>query len=443
MKKFIVLGGLLGVLPAWANICGTDYQNFNPTTNGLDFVTVQSSETLKPCIVNAGLFFNYAVNSLTYSQTLNANFPKGQKRKDRILGADLSVGIGLTERWDVGLSVPFMLNQTVQDDYYVSSFDQNGATEIKANTKYHFLGDERGGLAGIFSVNKNLIEDNPFSGKSPGLTLNFELAADTTFAQNWALGFNVGYRKRNPGDPIAGVPFLPMGDQYTSSVAGSYLFAAIDTKMILELYGSQSAKRIDQDTDRGLNSLEALAGLKHDFNQNVAMHIGTTRQIDAALGGAEWRFYTGINWAMGPICKQTTVIESAAPVIPAVNENVKVGSSGPEVFKLDVELAFKFNSEKIETQNEQSLDLAFTRIVEGGYRRIQVEGHTDSTGVETYNQYLSEKRATTIREYLMVKFKVPPNLIEAVGYGSSMAIADNGNYQGRRKNRRVELKIWR
>ncbi len=444
MRKLLILAGLLGATPAWANICGTDYQNFNPTTNGLDFVTVQSSETLKPCIINAGLFFNYAVNSLTYSKTLNANFPSGQKRKDRILGADLSVGVGLTDRWDIGFSVPFMLSQTVQDDYYVSSFDQNGATEIKANTKYHFLGDERHGLAGIFSVNQNLIQDNPFSGKNPGLTLNFELAADTTFAENWAVGLNVGYRKRNPGEPLTGVPFAPMGDQYTSSIAGSYLFASVDTKMILELYGSQSAKHIDQDTDRGLNSLEALAGLKHDFNQNVAVHIGTTRQIDAALGGAEWRVYTGVNWAIGPICKKTPVLEPSTPPVPISGQGVKVPTQAePEIFKLDVELVFKFNSEKIETQNEEALGAAFKTIVDGGYHQIQVEGHTDSTGAEVYNLKLSEKRATSIREFLIEKFKVSPTSIQAVGFGSTKSIADNGNYQGRRKNRRVELKIWR
>lgn len=448
MKHGLFLLPLLFAAPAFANICGTDYQNFNPTTNGLDFVTVQSSETLKPCIINAGLFLNYASNSLTYTETLNANYPKGQKRKDKIFGADLSVGVGLTDRWDIGLSVPFVLSQSVQDDYYVSSFDETGATEVKASTKYHLLGDERGGLALLVSLNKNLIEDNPFAGKDPGLTWNFELAADTTFAEKWALGLNVGYRDRNPGEPLANVPFIPMEDQYIYSIAGSYLFSSIDTKLILELYGSQAAKHVDQDTDRSLNSLEALAGIKHDLNQNVALHFGTTRQIDASLGGAEWRVYTGLNWAIGPVCKQSPVIEQVPPPsAPAPTSATEASApsapaAGPEVFKLDVELIFKFNSEKIEPDYAQALDSSFQKIVEKKFQRIQVEGHTDSTGIEVYNQYLSEKRAQAIRDYLVEKFKVTATSVEAVGYGSNHPIADNGNYQGRRKNRRVELKIW-
>src|SRR3954468_22587783 len=123
LHHVLLAAGLLSSA-ANANVCGTDYQIFNPTTNGLDFVTVQSSETLSPCVINSGLFFNYASNSLAYSSVLNSNY--GQKRNDRTLGMDLSLGTGITSRWDVGVNVPFILNQEVKDDYYVSSFGHNG-----------------------------------------------------------------------------------------------------------------------------------------------------------------------------------------------------------------------------------------------------------------------------------------------------------------------------
>ena len=54
---------------ALANVIGPDAQNFNPITSGLDFVTVQSSETLKPGIFNFGTFLNYAVNFLDSTST--------------------------------------------------------------------------------------------------------------------------------------------------------------------------------------------------------------------------------------------------------------------------------------------------------------------------------------------------------------------------------------
>ncbi len=425
---------LLGGAQAQANICGTDYQNFNPTTNGLDFVTVQSSETLKPCIVNMGLFLNYAENSLTYSESLNANFTKGQKRQDQIVGADLSLGFGLTEKWDIGFNVPVVLSQTVQDDHYVASFDEAGITEFKVNSKYRLWGDESGGVAAVFSVNQNLIQNNPFSGRDPGPTWNYELAADTVIASNWAVALNLGYRDRNPGSAIPNVPFVPMKDQWIYSLAGSYLFSQYDSKLILEIYGSRPAQSVDQDTDRGLSALEALAGVKHDYNQNTALHFGMTKQMDSSLGGAEWRAYAGVNWAIGPLCNSEVVL--SVPGSSAQESQI-------EIYKLDVELLFGFN---VETPDEKALALIdgfLQEILAKGFQKITIAGHTDSVGVPVYNQYLSEKRAQSVRSHLIEKFKISAEKIEAVGFGASQPLADNGNYQGRRANRRVEIKVER
>lgn len=431
MRNFLaVLIGLTAFTHfANANICGTDYQNFNPTTNGLDFVTVHSSETLNPCIVNTGLFFNYAANSLTYSKTLNANFPSGHKRRDRTTGADLNVGMGITDRWDVGLSVPFILNQSIQSDSFVSSFDQNGATEVKANTKYKLWGNQNQGLAAVFSVNHNLIVDNPFSGTNPGPTFNFELAADTTIANKWALGVNLGYRDRHPGRAIPNVPFVPMGDQWIYSAAASYLVSSLDTKVIMEIYGASPAKKVALDSDRNMNSLEGLMGIKHDLGKNLAIHFGGGAQIGSSLGGPDWRVYAGLNFAWSPFCTPVYSASSAGP-----NE--------PEVLNLNVEALFATNSSVMDDQQFGEVDNVFEKIVKKGFERVVVEGHTDSMGADSYNMDLSRRRAETIRKHLMTRFKIEQAKIEAQGFGSTRPIADNGNYQGRQKNRRVEIKIF-
>ncbi len=424
---------------ARANICGTDFQSFNPTTSGLDFVTVHSSETLQPCVVNMGLFFNYAVNSLTYSKTLNANVVGGQKGKDQTFGADLSAGMGLTKRWDFGFSIPFVISQHVDQDYYVSSFDNGGATEVKANTKYRLLGDDSGGLAGILSFNYNLIRDNPFTGKNPGPGWNFELAADTTLAKKWAVGLNAGYRRRSQGKPLPGVPFVPMDDQYIYSAAASYLISAIDTKVIFELYGSQAAKKVTQDTDRSLSSLEALVGLKHDISQNIAAHFGYTKQVDSSLGGPEWRVYTGVNWTIGPICK-----EEAPKVVVAPPPPEPAPTPAPdEVYTLNIELIFAHDSDQIGTKHVAPLDDFIKGLISQGFTRIVIDGHTDSLGDPEYNLGLSLRRANRVRQYMIDNHKVDAKKVEATGYGLTKPIADNGNFQGRQKNRRVEFNVWR
>jgi outer membrane protein OmpA-like peptidoglycan-associated protein len=70
--------------------------------------------------------------------------------------------------------------------------------------------------------------------------------------------------------------------------------------------------------------------------------------------------------------------------------------------------------------------------------RLEVEGHTDSTGGEEFNQRLSEKRAASVRDYL-VDSGITMNNVIARGFGETEPIADNSTAAGRKLNRRVEM----
>ena len=68
---------------------------------------------------------------------------------------------------------------------------------------------------------------------------------------------------------------------------------------------------------------------------------------------------------------------------------------------------------------------------------FEISGHTDSTGDETYNQNLSQKRAEAVRDYLVKNFSVRADNLKTAGYGESRPVAPNDTPQGRAKNRRV------
>lgn len=72
--------------------------------------------------------------------------------------------------------------------------------------------------------------------------------------------------------------------------------------------------------------------------------------------------------------------------------------------------------------------------------RIEIGGHTDSTGNEQANQRLSEQRAQAVRTYLIDK-GIDPSRIRAVGYGQHKPIADNNSAEGRQQNRRTDFRI--
>jgi outer membrane protein OmpA-like peptidoglycan-associated protein len=70
--------------------------------------------------------------------------------------------------------------------------------------------------------------------------------------------------------------------------------------------------------------------------------------------------------------------------------------------------------------------------------RLQIEGYTDSVGTDEFNQKLSEKRAASVRDYL-IDANVPVDNITARGLGKANPIADNKTPAGRKLNRRVEM----
>jgi outer membrane protein OmpA-like peptidoglycan-associated protein len=72
--------------------------------------------------------------------------------------------------------------------------------------------------------------------------------------------------------------------------------------------------------------------------------------------------------------------------------------------------------------------------------QLEIEGHTDDRGSEEYNQQLSEKRASAVKDYL-VQQGISPLSVVARGYGESMPLADNQTASGRQRNRRVELVV--
>ena len=73
--------------------------------------------------------------------------------------------------------------------------------------------------------------------------------------------------------------------------------------------------------------------------------------------------------------------------------------------------------------------------------KLEVQGHTDSRGGKGYNRKLSQKRADSVRKWLVNYGQVDSSRLSSHGYGMDEPIADNATPEGRQKNRRVQFKI--
>jgi outer membrane protein OmpA-like peptidoglycan-associated protein len=86
----------------------------------------------------------------------------------------------------------------------------------------------------------------------------------------------------------------------------------------------------------------------------------------------------------------------------------------------------------------EKLDQVAEALKNQADHKMIVEGHTDSQGTESSNMELSQRRAQSVRDYLVSR-GVPSEIISATGVGQSRPVSDNSSASGRANNRRVEI----
>jgi len=106
-------------------------------------------------------------------------------------------------------------------------------------------------------------------------------------------------------------------------------------------------------------------------------------------------------------------------------------------------LTFPVGKSTIEPQYFGLLSKVLTAIDVYPERGITVEGHTDSWGSDNTNQKLSTERAAAVREYLLATGGIDAQRVNAVGFGETKPVASNETKEGRRKNRRIDIVIFK
>jgi outer membrane protein OmpA-like peptidoglycan-associated protein len=132
------------------------------------------------------------------------------------------------------------------------------------------------------------------------------------------------------------------------------------------------------------------------------------------------------------------VAAPAVPVAPAAPVVVPPPKPVPETVVLKG-VNFATDSAQLTPGSSKTLDEAAAALIRRSDVRAEVAGHTDNRGSAQHNRTLSQRRAETVRSYLVSK-GVDPARLTARGYGPDAPIADNGSESGRAANRRVELR---
>ncbi|PLX84547.1 MAG: channel protein TolC [Desulfuromonas sp.] len=142
--------------------------------------------------------------------------------------------------------------------------------------------------------------------------------------------------------------------------------------------------------------------------------------------------------AAGPMDSDGDGVFDHLDLCPGTLPGVKVNIQGCEL-KFTLQIEFDSAKADIRPEYHEQITAAVTFIQQYPTAKVLIVGHTDSNGTDELNQKLSERRAETLKSYLVEYFEINEDRLITEGYGEKRPIADNTTDIGRQKNRRVEF----
>jgi OOP family OmpA-OmpF porin len=142
----------------------------------------------------------------------------------------------------------------------------------------------------------------------------------------------------------------------------------------------------------------------------------------------------------------TNVDDKGCPIVEPVQEARAAAAAAvaKEMFekgRATINIEFDFNKAIVKPIYHQELQKFGDVMKNYPDLKVVIEGHTDNVGGKVINEKLSEKRANSVKNYLVKKFGIAESRLTAKGYGMSKPIDTNKTKAGRQKNRRVEAAV--
>jgi OOP family OmpA-OmpF porin len=164
--------------------------------------------------------------------------------------------------------------------------------------------------------------------------------------------------------------------------------------------------------------------------------------------------YLGLNYYLGNVTPAPVAAAAACPdedgdgvcdefdACLGTPPNTRVDATGcplpvAQVASIKLKVNFAFNSTVVQEQYFTDLGELADFLKRFDQVDVNVEGHTDNVGPETYNQQLSQRRAQAVVDMLVNTYGISASRLTALGFGESQPVASNDTAEGRAENRRV------
>lgn len=184
----------------------------------------------------------------------------------------------------------------------------------------------------------------------------------------------------------------------------------------------------------------------NELDQRTADNTRQINSTDAHIQQELETLNAGIDATDNKINDANTRAQQAQET--ASSAQTKATSLSEMVGKLDtyhvvsqVTVQFRFGEAQLDSKAKQELDQFSSQFSAADNYIVVIEGRTDAVGGDAYNNDLSESRANQVVRYLVSNHDLRPFQVHAIGLGKARPVASNETTDGRRANRRVDVKL--
>jgi outer membrane protein OmpA-like peptidoglycan-associated protein len=196
--------------------------------------------------------------------------------------------------------------------------------------------------------------------------------------------------------------------------------------------------------------LTPVAGRVGETENRLGQVGGRVSNVEGKLGQAEGKLgqVEGKLDQVGGQVKDVDgrLIQTDAKAEKALSNFANLRLERRFVLNLHEGAIFAFNSAKLTDEAKRGIDGLFSDLpgeLKDAGTIFLIAGHTDSSGPEDYNYELGQKRAASVARYLITQKKVEPLRVATVSYGESAPVTDNKSRDGKRRNRRIEILVYK
>ncbi len=309
------------------------------------------------------------------------------------------------------------------------------------------------------------------------------VAAELPVTVNVGVAFWAFDNDRNLDD--TGTPWVSLEYAFDDNWAAEFYYADIDTQykdgldadvttwqLDMLYYGGSyigQSPRVRPYVAFGAGEIDIDAGHFDTVETTVNVGAGVRWMITDYLGvrfearvlrsldenQSDLLFSTGLNYYFGKVKADVVVVAAPVPVdsdgdgvyddtdqCPGTPSGTRVDSVGcplpvTRIASIRLKVQFPFDSSVVGDQYFSDVSELAAFLKRFDELQVNVEGHTDSSGPESYNQQLSQRRAQAVVDLLVNEYGVSGDRLEAAGYGESQPVASNDSKDGRAENRRV------